>query len=137
VDTAFDPNETQTVKVAFLSDDYFALVAADPQLGAAFSLGSKVIALSNGIAYEVVEADSSIPAVEIPEPGNPQTPGEPAATPTPATPPEALDNTPEAESESPETGGPILCVGGMLPLALFPLMGMLVVLRQPKHKNRI
>jgi Ca-activated chloride channel family protein len=125
VDTAFDPDVMQTVKTAFLSDDYFALVAADPQLGAAFALGSKVIALSDGIAYEVVAADTSVPAVEIPEPENPQIPAETEATATPAAPPEEPASTPETEAESPAAGGSTICVGGILPIALFSLVGFM------------
>jgi hypothetical protein len=137
VDTAFDPDDMQTVKVAFLSDDYFALVASYPQLGAAFALSSKVIVLSDGIAYEVVEADVSVPAIEIPEPDNPQTPVGSAATLTPAMLPDEPVITPKAEAESPAAGSSILCGGGMLPLALFPLVGLLVVRKLQKHKNRI
>ena len=83
VDTTFDPDRMQTVQIAFLSDDYFALVAADPQLGAAFALGPSVIALSNGIAYQVVAADSAVPALEISEPQDPQISAEPEPTGTP------------------------------------------------------
>jgi len=127
----------QTVKVAFLSDDYFALVAADPQLGAAFALSSKVIALSDGIAYEVVEADSSVPAIEIPELKNPQTPMAPVTISTLVTTPEEPMSVPEAETESPAAGSSSLCVGGMFPFALFPLVGLLVVHKLQKHKNPI
>jgi hypothetical protein len=137
VDTAFDPNEIRTIKVAFLSDDYFTLVAADAQLRAAFAQGAKVIALTGGVAYEVVEADSPVPAVEIPEPGNLQSPGEPAAPTTSTTSPEDLASASEAGLESPAEASNSLCVGGVLPLALFPLVGILVIRRSSKYKNRI
>jgi len=74
MDTAFDPETMETVKVAFLSDDYFALSAASPDLAAAFSLGERVIAISDGIAYEVVsEGESTLP-VEIPPTAIPEEP---------------------------------------------------------------
>ena len=68
VDTAFDPDSMETTKVAFLSDDYFELAAAVPELADAFALGSHVIALSDGIAYEVIPADGQGDAVTIPSP---------------------------------------------------------------------
>jgi Ca-activated chloride channel family protein len=126
VDTAFDPDVTPTVKIAFLSDDYFALVTADPQLGAGFALGSKVIALSNGIAYEVVAADFAVPAVEIPK-------SQLEPTSTPATQPAEAAGTPETEAEPPAAGESTLCVSGILPLALFPLAGL--VLGRTKRKK--
>ena len=61
VDTSFDPDKMKTVQVAFLSDDYFKLSQADPELASAFALGSHVIAISGGTAYEVVE-EGRIPA---------------------------------------------------------------------------
>jgi Ca-activated chloride channel family protein len=80
VDTAFDPERMKTQAVAFLSEDYFRLLRAYPSLGAAFSLGERVIALVNGVAYEVVSAESQVPALEI-EPSSPQSPT-PTAQPT-------------------------------------------------------
>jgi Ca-activated chloride channel family protein len=52
-ETTFDPSTMTTVKVQYLSDDYFALVAAHPDLAAAFALGERVIAFSDGTAFEV------------------------------------------------------------------------------------
>jgi hypothetical protein len=56
----------QTVKVVFLSDDYFKLAQARADLAAAFALGTRVIAIVDGTAYEVVDEGQSAPAVEIP-----------------------------------------------------------------------
>ena len=67
IDTRFDPDTDKTVKVSFLSDDYFALVNARPELAAAFALGEEVIAFADGIAYEVVATDEPGDEVEIPE----------------------------------------------------------------------
>ncbi len=135
IDTTFDPDAMQTLKIAFLSDDYFALAAADSQLGAAFALGSKVIALSNGIAYEVVSANSSVSAAEIPGTENPLVPEETGVTFTPESPPEEPAVTPKAEFETPVGRSGLPCAGGMLPFALFPLIGMFYVRKY--YKNRI
>ena len=81
-DTGFDPQAMQTVKIGFLSDDYFALAASRAELGAAFALGSRVIALSDGVAYEVVEDASLVTTpVEIPPTRTP-VPAEAQVTPT-------------------------------------------------------
>ncbi|MDP9357284.1 MAG: hypothetical protein M3R02_18750, partial [Chloroflexota bacterium] len=53
-DTGFDPSRMSTVQVAFASDAYFRLLETNPDLGPAFALGQRVIALSGGQAYEVV-----------------------------------------------------------------------------------
>lgn len=53
IETTFDPSAMETVKVQFLSDDYFALLAAQPDLAAPFALGERVIAFAGGVAFEV------------------------------------------------------------------------------------
>ena len=52
-DTRFDPDTMETEPVAFLSDDYFALLDRMPELAPAFALGDRVIAVAGGVAYEV------------------------------------------------------------------------------------
>jgi hypothetical protein len=42
-----------TQKVAFLSDEYFALLDAHPELTDYFAIGDKVIVVLDGTAYEV------------------------------------------------------------------------------------
>jgi len=88
MDTGFDPEKMETIKVTFLSEDYFALSAARPDLAAAFALGSQVIAISDGIAYEVVDSNEPsqpivIPATYTPEPGTNSDPGN-SSTPSPS-----------------------------------------------------
>jgi hypothetical protein len=121
IDTAYDPDKMKTIKVAFLSEDYFALAAARPALAAAFALGTRVIALDGGEVYEVVDEGSPVDPVEI--------------TPLETTPPEVVD-TPEVESE-PEVEEPtpvqatpapapgtMPCASGLLPLGLVSLAGL-------------
>jgi len=66
IDTAFDPDTMTTIKVPFLSEDYFALADARPDLGDAFALGSRVIAFAGGEAYEVVGAEETGDPVTLP-----------------------------------------------------------------------
>jgi Ca-activated chloride channel family protein len=56
-DTAFDPKTMQTVRVPFLSEEYFLLAASSSDLAGAFALGTHVIAMQGEQAYEVVGAD--------------------------------------------------------------------------------
>lgn len=64
-DTGFDPDRMETIKVAFLSEDYFSLAAARPELAAALALGERVILLWDGRAYEIVEAGSQVPPLDF------------------------------------------------------------------------
>jgi Ca-activated chloride channel family protein len=54
IETTFDPSKMETTKVTFASDEYFQLLADHPDLADAFALGEQVIAISDGVAYEVV-----------------------------------------------------------------------------------
>lgn len=74
VDSAYDPERMQAVKVPFLSQEYFRLAQSSPELAAAFALGEKVIALANGTAYEVVEANAIANAPQAPPTSTPISP---------------------------------------------------------------
>ncbi len=52
-DTSFQPDTMQTEKVVFLSDEYFALLDATPELSPYFAIGDKLIVVINDTAYEV------------------------------------------------------------------------------------
>jgi Ca-activated chloride channel family protein len=124
-DTAFDPDEMQTVKVSFLSKDYFALAQSQPELGAAFALGDQVIVLFGGVAYEVVGVNEQVPPVVIPptaqpEPVQEHSPATPAAVSqaeTPISPTEELPRPTQAEAK-PETAKPGVCGAGLLPFGM-------------------
>jgi Ca-activated chloride channel family protein len=62
-DTTYD-SSTDTVKVGFGSEDYFALMAAHPEWGYYFSVGQEVIVVLDGTAYQVSQGD--FPAIDIP-----------------------------------------------------------------------
>jgi len=53
-DTTFQPDTMTTQQVAFLSDEYFALLEQVPQLSDYFAIGERVIVVIEGLAYEVV-----------------------------------------------------------------------------------
>jgi Ca-activated chloride channel family protein len=110
VDTAYDPQSMRPVKVAFLSEDYFALLQARPGLAGAFALGSQVIVLADGVAYQVVDDGQSVPPLQIPATPMPQAapPSIPAGRSTPTGSPAPAD---------PQKPNGLYCLGGLLPLA--------------------
>jgi Ca-activated chloride channel family protein len=132
-DTGFDPQTMQTVKIGFLSDDYFSLAASRPELSAAFALGTRVIALSDGTAYEVV-ADAgavttpvAIPATRTPAfTSTPVTPQPTRATPVPSTEVPAMTLTPAP--------GKVPCASSLIPLAVV-LPGLALALKRKKAKD--
>jgi Ca-activated chloride channel family protein len=125
VDTSFDPDVMQTVKVNFLSEDYFALTQTSFELAAAFAMGPEVIALYDGVVYEVVAED--VPTEPI------QVPAQPTEEATPVIEEPVIVGIPTEEPAS-EPGSPpstpVPCLGGMLPLLLVPLAGVVVVVRK-------
>jgi Ca-activated chloride channel family protein len=56
IDTTFVPEEMQTGKIEFLTDDYFNLLNSKPDLAGPLALGSRVIVVYEGGAIEVVES---------------------------------------------------------------------------------
>jgi Ca-activated chloride channel family protein len=121
-DTAFDPDTMDTIKVEFLSSDYFDLVQTHPELGDAFALGANVIAIAEGTVYKVVPGDGETIVVDIaPTRTPPQAQGTIPAQPV----------TPSGTSTigEPSSGG-LPCLGGFLPLALLPIGVLLAYKRR-------
>lgn len=117
IDTTFDPDKMSATRVAFLSDEYFALTETDSQLAAAIALGPRVIALSDGIAYEVVPELESPPPITIELD---------TTTPTPAVHLPIISKAGTTEAVEPPTDdtsatAPLPCLGGMLLVAAIPL----------------
>jgi len=114
IDTGFDPESMQAVRVPFLSDDYFALAEARADVAAAFALGSSVIIVVDGTAIEVVGAEESGDPVAIPAPvvEDPTRPAEPA-----------VDVVDEPATEDQAGGWRLPCPGAafLLGAALLPL----------------
>ncbi len=53
-DTTFEPDTMETEKITFLSDEYFALLDAQPEVGPYLAIGERVIVVLDGTAYEIV-----------------------------------------------------------------------------------
>jgi hypothetical protein len=116
MDTAFDPDSMQTIRVSFLSDDYFALSGARPELAAAFALGSRVIAMADGIAYEVVDGNEPSQPIQIP----------PTLTPESG----ASSNPGNGTPSTPNSNNP--CASGLL---VFVPFGLVLILRRSKFSS--
>ena len=56
IDTTFEPDTMTPQEVAFLSDAYFELLEAQPDLARYFALGERVIVVLEGVAYAVIPA---------------------------------------------------------------------------------
>jgi len=108
-DTGFDPERMTPVQVGFGSEAYFDLLTARPQWGEYLALGSRVLFVAEGTAYEVVEGEGET-TVEVP----------PTQSPTPAERPTGESPTTEPVEENPAGG---LCLGttwlgGLVALAM-------------------
>lgn len=68
IDTQYDPQSMSVRKVPFLSEDYFELASARPELGAALALGERVIIIIDSQAYEVVPEGEEGDQIELPAP---------------------------------------------------------------------
>jgi Ca-activated chloride channel family protein len=131
MDTGFDPDEMETMKVEFLSKDYYELVRTHPELAAGFALGQRVVAMSNGIAYEVMPTSAvpDVPPAQIDQPAD--------LSPTPVSvviqPTQDVDQgiTFAAPTDNPLDDpdlkpGMAPCSSMLLPLAILPLFAILV-----------
>ncbi len=54
IDTLYDADSMTPVKVPFLSDAYFELLALDPVIGEFLALGEQVLFVWDGVAYQIV-----------------------------------------------------------------------------------
>jgi Ca-activated chloride channel homolog len=124
IDTAFDPDRMETTKVDFLSQEYFRLVEAHPDLADAFALSEQVIVLSGGVAYEVLASDA--PAqIHSPSPTPTQAPLEP----TKVVPSEAPTSQPTQDPPDQPSG---ICGAGLAPLLIS--LFMMVLVKKPKRQ---
>lgn len=113
VDTAYDPESMELLKVPFLSDDYFKLAASDGDISAAVALGPRVIVVSAEMAYEVVDEGLDGDPLVLPEPVED---GEASTGDTEGREPEA-----SSAEQNPPRSTSLPCLGSSL-LALLPAL---------------
>lgn len=120
-DTTFDADKMTTLKIGFGSEDYFKLMASRPEWGRYFALGTRLIVVLEGTAYEVIEGEGD--PLGIPDPNPINTP-EPTY---PSNPKVAITKTPEVDAASTrESARPC---GGLLGALLLPLVGLVLTRR--------
>ena len=124
VDTSYDPDVMTTMRVPFLSDDYFSLAVSRPELGDAFALGENVIIVVDGIAYEVIGADDHGDEVVIPEAQVDED--------EPSVDSETSDPSTDLDPESQPKRSPFPCMGS----SLLVLMAFLPLGLQKKFQHR-
>jgi Ca-activated chloride channel family protein len=134
VDTAFDPGQMETVKVAFLSDDYFALTKSSHELASAFALGPRVITIFDQISYEVVPSDIPTEPISLPPEPDPTAVSLPSSTPPPT--PDATSESPDQPVAEPTTALPSSCLGGLIPALLFPVFGIVFTKIGARNKGK-
>lgn len=133
VDTGFDPGSMTAVKVPFLSANYFELITARPELAAGFALGPRVIAVSAGVAYEVVDEDAVVGPVDLPEPlsPDPMNSGENVPIADDLVDDDAVNINGGSNSDMGQGSNRLFgCFGGLLPLTILPVAIILSVRRR-------
>jgi len=123
VDTIFDADKMTSVKIGFGSDVYFELLTARPEWGRYFALGTRVIVVLDGTAYEVMEGEGEL--VETPTVA-------PTNTPEPTRPSDAqVIATQSSDDTNPETTDTSshIC-GSLLGVAILPLVGLVMTRRR-------
>ncbi len=124
IDTTYDPDRMHTVRIEFLSEQYIQLASTHTDLAAAFALGTQVIAVSGGTAYEVFFAEEGTPkpfeTIQAAPTAAVQSPVYPPAATDQAQPQATKAQTP-VPATAPEGERPI-CASGWLVLALLALI---------------
>ncbi|UCG22897.1 MAG: VWA domain-containing protein [Chloroflexota bacterium] len=136
IDTVFEADSQTPEQVGFASDAYFELLSAAPELGQYLALGSRVLVVHDGVAYEVVEGQGS---TTVTLPSNDQSGDTPidsgGGDPETTEPPDAPEDIPgEVENENETTGGASgLCASAMI--APLGLIGLVFVIGRRRRGN--
>jgi Ca-activated chloride channel family protein len=117
IDTAFDPTVLTPVAIGFSTSSYFDLLASRPEWGIYLALGSRVVFVADGVAYEVVEGDTA--PVDIP----------PTRTPEPDIPSPIPTESTSGTSDHVPQGSNSLC-GGIALVALMAAASLLPLIRR-------
>lgn len=141
IDTTFDPETMVTIKVKFLSEDYFALTEAYPGLAASFALGQRVIAVSGGSSYEVVSSGIpedqriTLPDSDLQTSNTNQTGEGGQITDTRSLFPDDKDSVDDdtnilvQSNGNNNSTGQLSCLGGLLPLLFIPFVCVVILKR--------
>ena len=125
LDTTYDPQTMTTVKVSFLSTEYFQLAAARPDVAAALALGDRVIVLVDGVAYEVT-TELVTGDVPLPDPVTPPVVTEVVGTPIVVV-PDVVDPLEDPQPQPSPSNG--FCPAVLVPLGA--ALGIALYRRRP------
>jgi Ca-activated chloride channel family protein len=67
IDTRFDPDRMELMRIPFLSEEYFQLADSNQDIAAALALGERVIVITGEYAYQIVGSDEEGGEVVLPE----------------------------------------------------------------------
>ena len=113
-DTQYDPSKmTTTTRIAFNSDAYFALATNNPGAVKYLALGSRVIVVLNGVAYEITDNGTGATDVNAVPTTAPVT-----ATPQARSIPNLPTSTTTTNSTAPTSSAPTNSMCGLGTLAL-------------------
>lgn len=126
IDTAYNPDSQTPEQVGFLSDPYFDLLTAAPDLGQYLALGDQLIVVYQGVVYQIVpgtgQSEVTLPD-EVAIPQTTQTP--PSNTAQPSV------STPTPTNNRPQAGGISVC--GLSLAAPLMLLGLGLRKRRFNH----
>jgi len=114
-----------TVKVSFLSTEYFQLADARPDVAAALALGDRVIVMVDGVAYEVT-TEPVIGDVPLPDPVTPPVVTEVVGTPIVVV-PDVVDPLEDPQPQPSPSNG--FCPAVFIPLGA--ALGVALYRRRP------
>jgi Ca-activated chloride channel family protein len=133
IDTAYDADAETPEQVGFASDAYFELLSAAPELGQYLSLGSRLLIVHDGVAYEIVEGEGQ-ESVTLPVVAAPDIIGEPDAIGG-----QSGDNqtgtTPDAATGSESESGSGNAICGSALAAPLMLVGLAVVIGRKRRSK--
>jgi Ca-activated chloride channel family protein len=114
IDTRFDPQNTKPQTLTFLSENYFQLIDTNKELAGIMALGSQVIFILDGKAYEIIVGQLPEAVTPVPQTNPPATQG----------PGEMVKNTQQVKSPTPMVAQPMYPdqAGGM-PISIYWLAG--------------
>lgn len=124
IDTTFDAERMNPVKVGFMSEDYFALIGTHPEWGAYFGIGDRILVVLEGRAYQVV-GEGQGEQVDVPTPRATGT--APVATGTPAA--RATATVGEPTITPPARRNLAICEGATAAM-LLPFMALIWLLKR-------
>jgi hypothetical protein len=116
-------------QVLFLSKDYFALLDARADIASALALGSRVIVVVEGEAYEIIDNGEPAQSVVLPATDVPTATVDQASQPAPgqATP----SPTSTGANENQPIDSPIICTAFALPVLLIIYLASVSKRKEP------